>query len=138
MLARIRQLVEDQESFAFETTLSGRSYSQMIPAWGQAGFRVSLLFLWLPSADMAVRRVVTRVRQGGHNVPEYDIRRRYRRGLKNLFELYLPCVDSIRVYNSSALRPRLIWKQDNGIEFVLDESVWDAVKLSAEGDADDR
>ena len=127
VLARIRELVEQKVSFAFETTLSGRSYRQLIPKWSESGFRVVLLFLWLPSSDLAVERVDVRVRQGGHNIPEPDVRRRFDRGLRNLFELYIPCVDDAYVYNAGPLPPELVWSRQAGQEVIAVEAAWQLV-----------
>ncbi|MDA1055111.1 MAG: Zeta toxin family protein [Planctomycetota bacterium] len=131
VLERIHRLVDEKKSFSFETTLSGRSYRQQIPQWSQAGFRVTLFFLWLPSADLAVERVAVRVQQGGHNIPEPDIRRRFTRGLQNLFNLYLPCVDDAYVYNGSLLPPQLVWQREAGSEMIIDQATWLAVTHTA-------
>jgi predicted ABC-type ATPase len=101
MLDAIGEHVRYRESFAFETTLSGRAYAQHIPAWRALGFHVKLFFLWLPSAEMAIERVAQRVRQGGHNIPPDVIRRRYASGLKNFETLYKPLVDSWLVLDNS-------------------------------------
>ena len=83
MLSEIQRRVRKHESFAFETTLSGYVYARMIPEWRSAGYRVRLVFLGLPTADMAIARVTTRVAQGGHNVGSAVIRRRFDAGLRN-------------------------------------------------------
>jgi len=80
MLELIAEHVARGESFAFETTLAGRNFARAIEQWRSAGYQVSLIFLSLPSADFAVQRVAQRVRQGGHAVPEEDVRRRFSRG----------------------------------------------------------
>ena len=94
MLEMIADCVRRGESFAIETTLSGRSYAQMIPAWKRAGYRVTIFFLELPSADLAVQRVADRVFQGGHHIPEPVIRRRFRAGKENFLALYIPLADA--------------------------------------------
>ena len=88
LLRRFRELAEANESFAIETTLSGRGYARHIEALKKKGYRFELIFLWLPSVDLAVARVAQRVVLGGHNIPEDVIRRRYQAGLKNFFKLY--------------------------------------------------
>ena len=87
MLKAIAQHVARRESFAFETTLSGVGYARQIPQWRQLGYRLELFFLSLPSADMAVQRVAERVRQGGHDIPEATIRRRFEAGRRLFFEV---------------------------------------------------
>jgi predicted ABC-type ATPase len=81
MLSRIRELVRQRVSFAFETTLAGRSLAPWLKRLIKDGYRFHLVFLWLPSADLAVQRVASRVRLGDHDVPEDTIRRRYDRGI---------------------------------------------------------
>lgn len=108
MLAAIAQHVQRLESFAFETTLSGRAYARQIPQWRQAGYFVELFFLSLPHADMAVQRVAERVRQGGHHIPEATIRRRFAAGLELLRTVYQPLVDQWAVYDNAGDEPQLI------------------------------
>ena len=83
MLEAISEHARRGESFAFETTLSGLTYAQMIPAWQADGYSVTLIFLSLPNAEMALARVAGRVAQGGHNVPEVIVRRRFAAGIRN-------------------------------------------------------
>jgi predicted ABC-type ATPase len=106
MLQEIRQCIQRGESFAFETTLSGRGYARSIPKWRAAGYRVKLIFLSLFSADLAVERVAARVAQGGHAVPEEVIRRRFSSGLHNLRAVYAPIVDSWVLYENSQSIPK--------------------------------
>lgn len=108
MLAEIKRRVRTGSSFAFETTLSGHGYAQMIPRWRAAGYYVKLIFLNLPTPDLAVARVAARVAQGGHNVPEPVIRRRFDSGLRNFRELYCPLVNRWEWYDNSSITPRLI------------------------------
>lgn len=112
LLERIRQLEHERADFGFETTLSGRSYVKLLGEMKANGYRVVLFFLWLPNADMAVARVQNRVKQGGHNVPEDDIRRRYTAGVRNLFRLYRPICDGWWLYDASRLPPKLIASED--------------------------
>jgi predicted ABC-type ATPase len=109
MLTRLRELARQRVDFAFETTLATRRLAPWLADLRRSGYSVHLIFLWLPSADLAVARVADRVRMGGHAVPEATIRRRYATGLRNLFELYQPLATSWRVYDASrAGRLRLI------------------------------
>lgn len=93
------------ESFAFETTLAGHGYARMIPGWRAAGWHVKLLFLSLPSPEMAIMRVAGRVAQGGHAVPEKVIRRRFATGWRNFREIYVHRVDSWMLYDNSGDQP---------------------------------
>ncbi len=113
MLQRIGELVGAGRSFAFETTLSTRSYIRLIPHWRRAGYRVKLYFLTLPDPDFAIRRVEERVRFGGHAIPPATIRRRFTRGLENLRNRYLGIVDEWSIYDGSQDPPRLLETGDN-------------------------
>lgn len=108
MLKEIHAYARLGASFALETTLAGRTYARMIPAWQAHGYSVKLLFLTLPSVEMAIIRVAERVRQGGHDVPEAVIRRRFASGRANFDRLYRPLVDSWAVYDNAVVEPQLI------------------------------
>jgi predicted ABC-type ATPase len=108
MLQQIEEHVARGEDFAFETTLAGRGYARAIPRWRASGYRIALMFLSLPSPEVAILRVQTRVRQGGHAVPEEVIRRRFRAGLLNFQRLYKPLVDTWALYDSSFRPPALV------------------------------
>jgi predicted ABC-type ATPase len=108
MLEEIKRRVQAGESFAFETTLSGHNYTRAIPRWREAGYHVKLIFLSLPTADVAVARVAARVAQGGHNVPDEVIRRRFDVGLRNFTDIYRDLVDSWILYDNSGLMHRPI------------------------------
>ena len=94
------------ESFAFETTLSGRNYARRIPRWREQGYRVKLFFLRLPTPGMAIARVAQRVREGGHDVPEEVIRRRFDAGRRNFEQVYRDLVDGWILYDNSGDEPK--------------------------------
>jgi predicted ABC-type ATPase len=108
MLDEIARAVADGESFALETTLSGLGYLRQIRAWRAAGYRVSLYFLSLPSPELAIARVKLRVQQGGHNIPEPVIRRRFEAGLHNLTQHYRFAVDGWVLYDTGEFEPILL------------------------------
>lgn len=108
MLEEIAGCAQRGESFAFETTLAGRGYLRHIARWHGQGYHVSLFFLSLPDADMAVARVAERVRQGGHSVPEQVIRRRFTAGLRNFDQHYKPRVDAWARYDNAGPEPMLL------------------------------
>ena len=112
MLETIDDYAKRGESFSFETTLSGLTYAQMIPAWRASGYVVKLIFLSLPDVEMAIERVAIRVRQGGHNIPADVIRRRYAHGIVN-FERYKLLVDSWQLYDNSDTPAVLIEEGQN-------------------------
>lgn len=114
MLAQIAAHAQRRQSFAFETTLSGRSYARYIPQWRAAGYQVNLWFLSLPSPEAAIARVRQRVSEGGHDVPEAVIRRRFDAGLRNFKQLYRPLVDRWALYDNVARPPVLL--SEGGLE----------------------
>ena len=108
MLGEIERRVRKGESFAFETTLSGHVYARMIPQWRAQGYHVRLIFLSLPSPEIAIARVASRVAQGGHNVASAVVRRRFEAGLRNVQDTYRDLVDRWELYDTSGSAPRLI------------------------------
>ena len=108
MLREIDRRASEGESFAVETTLATRIYLRRIRRWRAAGYDVRLLFLSLPSVDMAIDRVASRVCQGGHNIPEDVIRRRFVSGLNNFHNLYKTVVTGWRLYDNSRGIRRLV------------------------------
>jgi predicted ABC-type ATPase len=108
MLSEIQRRTRKRESFAFETTLSGHVYARLIPEWRMDGYLVKLIFLSLPSPEIAIARVAARVKQGGHNVASAVVRRRFDSGLRNFREIYKDLVDRWEWYDNSGDMPRLI------------------------------
>ena len=102
MLGRLRELAGEREDFAFETTLASQSFGPWLrDLQRDRGYRVHVIFLWLPSPEMAIARVAARVQQGGHPVDEKTIRRRYERGLRNLFRIYMGIADEWMLLDNS-------------------------------------
>lgn len=128
-LQRLDELESGKTSFALETTLAGRGYRRRIPRWKELGFRVNLFFIWLPSEEMAIHRVASRVAQGGHNIAIPDIRRRYDRGLRNLTTIYLPIVDEAWVLNGAVTPPEVVWRRLGVDEWVGNPGVWQLIQL---------
>jgi predicted ABC-type ATPase len=108
MLERINDLLNSQDNFAFETTLATKSYRSKIFLAREKGYNVTLLFFWLRNADLAIERVRIRVIEGGHHIEPEVIRRRYKNGIKNLFEIYLPIADEIMIFDNSEGKHDLI------------------------------
>ncbi len=108
MLAQIYEHVRKGRSFAFETTLSGKMYVQLIPKWRASGYVVKLFFLSLPSVDLAISRVKIRVSQGGHDVPVPVIQRRFAAGIRNFHAIYKNLVDEWALFDNSGPSPQLI------------------------------
>ena len=112
MLARMEELLQKGETFAFETTLATKSYKQKIE-WAQAnGYEVTLLFFWLRNVTMAKERVAQRVAEGGHSIPSQTIERRYHNGITNLFTIYIDIVDICYIFDNSEGRKELIAQKE--------------------------
>jgi predicted ABC-type ATPase len=107
-LSELDRLAKSRADFAFETTLSGLVYLARLRRWKTEGYRVEIVFLRLPSARLALKRVATRVKQGGHNVPSADVIRRFERGWKNFNAHYSSLADAWAVYDNSGTNPRLL------------------------------
>ena len=128
MLQRIEFLLNGDSSFAIETTLATRSYSNLVQRAHQCGFFVLLLFFWLPSPEYAIERVAQRVREGGHNIPNDVIVRRYFAGTKNLFNIYMPIVDSWMIVDNSVNPQVTIAEKIESAISVYDETAYSKIK----------
>jgi predicted ABC-type ATPase len=129
MLERINELLKNEESFAFETTLSTKSYKNKIKEAQQKGYTVTILFFWLQNVELAKERVKIRVSEGGHNIESDVIERRYIRGIQNLFEIYLPLVDGAFIFdNSKGKHELLAQKTVDGALTVIDELNFNKLK----------
>jgi len=137
MLRRVQELADERRDFAFETTLASRSFAPWLERLRAVGYSVHLVYLWLPSADLAVARVAERVHRGGHAVAEQVVRRRYDRSLRNFFDLYRSFADSwMMMDNSIRPRPRMIAKRyQNGRVRVSDSGTWTALRAEYERQA---
>ncbi len=134
MLRRIDELMKADADFAFETTLSTRSFLPRLSKMRDSGYEFSLFFLWLAGTALAVRRVAERVRQGGHDIPKATIERRYEKGLRNFFTLYQPIADGWYFYeNSDEENLRLIAKGESSkIEEVFEPEIWQNLQAKCE------
>jgi predicted ABC-type ATPase len=133
MMKRLRNLARSKASFAFETTLASRSFAPWLHKLKSSGYQFHLIFLWLPSEEIALERVAERVRLGGHNVPATTVRRRFRAGLRNFFDLYQRLADRWRVVDNSRVGdPRLVAAGKGGAtEAIHDVSVWEQIEALA-------
>ena len=130
MRARLHELSERRADFAFETTLAGRTHATWIRRLLRVGYEFHLLFLWLPSPELAVERVRVRVQLGGHSVPEETVRRRYGAGLRNFFQIYRPLATMWHFYdNSRATGLRLVAAgRRAGSVSVRDRAAWERIR----------
>jgi predicted ABC-type ATPase len=127
MLQRLEELAAQRADFAFETTLASRSFAPFVRQLRDGGYRTRLVYVWVESADLCIRRVHARYEAGGHFVAEDIVRRRYERSLLNFFSLYRPLADEWQVYdNSSGERPVLVAEGHSTQAAVIHErAVWD-------------
>jgi predicted ABC-type ATPase len=130
VLESVKEASESRADFAFETTLSGRSYLRVICDLRALGYRIHMFYLWIPGPKLALLRVCERVRKGGHNVPAAAVRRRFGRTLHNLFHLYRPLVDKLRVFDNSTRAPRLIFEDEDGQTTVYDANLYQQIVKS--------
>ena len=137
MLGRMRDLIAAERSFAFETTCSGLGHARTIARCRAAGWRVTLVFLYLDSPDIAVARVAGRVAMGGHAIPEDTIRRRYRAGLRNLVSIYLPQADALWIHDNSLGLGTLIAHKTLEAGFIADSWLrWEQLNRHAHEGSD--
>ncbi len=130
MLDRINNLINNGQDFAFETTLAAKSYSNLVKRAKLSGYRVTLIFFWLRTPDLAVKRVEIRVKEGGHSIPEEIIRRRYKNGLSNFFNIFKSIVDEWMFIDNSG-EPYEIIAEGNSrdkIEIQNDSSWFDLIE----------
>lgn len=128
MLKRIDELMAQKQDFAFETTLSTRSFAVLCTNAREKGYKIHLLFLWLDSVELAIERVKQRVAQGGHHIPEETIRRRYQKGIRNFFTLYEERVDAWLFLDNSGATPTLMAENGDRGMTVHDATKWEKIK----------
>lgn len=126
MLRRLHELAESGDTFAFETTLAGRGFAPWLKLLLARGYEFHLIFLWLPSVELAIARVASRVARGGHSVPQRTVERRYNSGLVNFFDLYRDLATTWRLFDASG-PVRLLATQDK----IIDADTWGTVLETA-------
>lgn len=135
MLSRIQELLEGGRDFAFETTLATRSYVSLVKEAQAAGYKVTLLFIWLNSPATAMQRVADRVAKGGHSIPEDVIERRYFRGISNLLTLYMPICNRWMIVDNETVTPGPVAEGGIGIDnIIINEYIWELIKDQAKQD----
>lgn len=129
LLEGINDCTRNGESFAFETTCAGRAHVQRLCRCRELGYRFILIFLWLPSADIALARVAQRVANGGHGIPRDVVIRRYAAGIRNMRHAYLPLADVAFVYDNAQSPPLLIAEKRSNMPFtVRDSARWKLIE----------
>jgi len=134
MLQRIKELIKHRIDFAFETTLSSRSYVKTIIEAKKYDYFITLVYFWLSSPDLAIERVKNRVKEGGHNIAVDVIKRRYLSGVKNLFNLYFPISDYWIIIDNSENPFKLI-AEGNAMKDkqISDNNTWTKIIQLANG-----
>lgn len=138
MLARLHELATARESFAFESTLASRTFAPWLARLIDSGYRVDLLYVWLRSPELAIRRVAARVRKGGHSISQDVVRRRYARSAANFLDLYCPLAErskgAWRVFDNSSKRPLLVARGGLDIAPIISqERAFEQLKEIANG-----
>ena len=108
VLTELSRLARERKDFAFESTLSGRTYLRLLSRWKATGYRIEIVFLSLPSVQLAFQRIAARIRQGGQDVPRADVLRRFDRSWDNFQKLYCPLAEKWSVYDNSGNAPQLM------------------------------
>lgn len=136
MINRINKLIDEKVSFAFETTLSSRSFDRLIEKAKKKNFRINIIFLWINDYKVAFRRVESRVKEGGHSIPTDIIKRRYYRGMFNLINIYLEISDYILIVDNSGIKPQRIAEikveSGNMVKNIYKLSKWNKILIYAE------
>lgn len=127
VLEQIYGLAEKNLDFAFETTLAGKSYLSFLKSLKNKNYSIHLFFLWIPNPELALARIKERMADGGHDVPAADVRRRFHRGIYNLFKLYKPILDSWMLFNNSGATPTLIAEERERKVSIIDKDLFDRI-----------
>ncbi len=124
MLTEVERSIVRGDRFAFESTLSGKTYISLLRKAKNAGYHITLFYLWLPDPALAIARIRDRVENGGHPVPDKDVVRRYDRTLKNFFKYYRQLADSVLVFNNTGMEPELICLDKDGVVTIHQNKVY--------------
>lgn len=124
LLREIKINMKRGSDFAFETTLSGRSYARLLKELRSKGWKIVLFYLWIPSAEFSRLRVRQRVEAGGHDIPDEAIARRYQRTVSNFIDIFIPLCDEVICYDNSMPEPSLVFAVEEGFRKVLDKSLY--------------
>ena len=128
LLEQIKLLASRRSDFGFETTLSGVTYVSLLRRLKAQGYQIHLFFLWIPTVEMALARITDRVNRGGHDIPEKVVRRRFQKGIRNLFTLYRPLLDLWMLFDNSGTEPRLIAREEVGELHVFDQRLFAKIR----------
>lgn len=127
VIEQLHYFTDKNADFAFETTLSGKTYINFFKELKKKGYSLHLFFLWIPSSQLALVRIKDRVAEGGHDVPAQDVCRRFNRSIDNFFKLYKPLLDSWMLFDNSESIPRLIAQEKEGQLNIIDENLFNQI-----------
>jgi predicted ABC-type ATPase len=127
MLEQIHLLSSRSCDFSFETTLSGKTYIKFLKDLKKKGYQIHLYFLWITTVDLALERIATRVRSGGHDISEVIVRRRFNKSLSHFFKLYQPLVDSWTIFDNSSDVPKMIAFEESGKLKIIEPEIFDTL-----------
>lgn len=132
VLEQIHRFAERRTDFAFETTLSGKLYINLLKTLKMKGYKIHIFFLWIPEANLAISRIKNRVAEGGHNIPVNDVLRRFYRAVYNFFNLYQPLADSWLLFDNAGENPFLVAEKKNGKITIHNENMYNNILTSIE------
>jgi predicted ABC-type ATPase len=124
MLEQIHSLAKRGVDFGFETTLSGKTYVKLLQGMKKRGYVVHIFLLWVPNVELAIERIKLRVQNGGHDIPDEVVRRRFDRSLLNFFRTYQPLADSWTIFDNSVDIPKMIAFSESGKTEILDSDLF--------------
>ncbi|MDE1921529.1 MAG: zeta toxin family protein [Candidatus Omnitrophica bacterium] len=124
LLSQVKEFIHQKVDFAFESTLSGRSYVALIKDVKRKGYSVTVFFLWILDIKLARERIKQRVKSGGHDVPFQDVKRRFQRSRVNFLELYEPLCDSWILFDNASGKPQEIAQKDRGHVKILNREYY--------------
>ena len=130
MLEQIHLLSSHRRDFGFETTLAGKTYVKLLRDLKNSGYCIHLFFLWIANINLALERIATRVRCGGHDIPEVVVRRRFNKSLFNFFNPYQPLVDSWTIFDNSTDAPQMIALGESGKRVIIEPNLFDTLLKS--------
>ena len=133
MLNRIEELLSRKTDFAIETTLTTTTYTKTIERAKASGYQVTLLFFWLNSVEIAIDRVKQRVKEGGHDIPEETIRRRYKRGIDNLLNIFSDICDNYLILDNSEGDSILISRKSGPFVEITNKKLFQQLKTQSNG-----
>ena len=132
LLEQIESYASRSVGFAFETTLSGIHYLSRLKSLKKQGYAIHLFFLWIPDVRLSLARIASRVKRGGHDIPEKVVRRRFHKGIGNLFRHYRPTLDSWMLFDNSGDTPQDIAEEKQGELRIFDRDLYEKILRLAE------